>query len=188
MGRVGVWREARALLCALILIQILVGYPSSARAIEEAGSIRVAVLAYHNVDYSGSEFSVTPEQLDGQCRWLIDNGYTPITIWQFWEAAMGSGSLPANPVMLTNDDGGSSAMTFADVLGRYELPATYFINNVSPLSPDQILLLSQLGTVQAHTVTHAHLAGMDYESQLAEVANNVAYLEQITGQPIQIGR
>jgi peptidoglycan/xylan/chitin deacetylase (PgdA/CDA1 family) len=184
MGRVGVWREARAVLCALILIQIFGGYPSSVRALEEAGSIRVAVLAYHNVDYSGSEFSVTPEQLDEQCRWLIDNGYTPITIWQFWEAAMGSGTLPANPVMLTSDDGWLSAMTFADVLGRYGLPATYFINNVSPLSPDQILLLSQLGTVQAHTVTHANLAGMDYESQLAEISDNIAYLEQITGQPI----
>ena len=185
MGRVGVWREARALLCALFLIQILVGYPSPARAVEESGNIRVPVLAYHNVDYSGSEFSVTPEQLDEQCRWLIDNGYTPITVWQFWDAAMGSGTLPANPVMLTNDDGWASAMTFAEVLGRYGLPATYFINNVSPLTPDEILYLSQRGAVQAHTATHTSLLGLDYAGQLAEITENVIYLEQITGQPVQ---
>jgi peptidoglycan/xylan/chitin deacetylase (PgdA/CDA1 family) len=186
MGRVGVWRDARTVVCALVLIQVVAVFPSPARAMEEFASIRVPILAYHNVDYSGSDFSVTPEQLDEQCRWLIENGYTAITIWQFWDAATGSGTLPANPVLLTNDDGWSSAMTFAEVLGRYGLPATYFINNVSPVTPDQILLLSQLGAVQAHTVTHAHLAGMDYESQLAEVANNVAYLEQITGQPIHL--
>ena len=113
------------------------------------------ILAYHNVDYSGSDFSVTPEQLDEQCRWLIDNGYTTISLWQFWDAAMGYGTLPPNPVMLTNDDGWSSAMTFAEILGRYGLVGNYFINNVSPLTPDQILLLSQQGTVQAHTATHA---------------------------------
>ena len=186
MGRVGVWREARAVSCALLLVQVLVAYPSPARAMAEFASIRVPILAYHNVDYSGSEFSVTPEQLDEQCRWLIENGYTAITLWQFWDAATGSGTLPANPVMLTNDDGWSSAVTFAEVLGRHGLPATYFINNVSPLAPDQILVLSQWGVVEAHTVTHAHLAGMDYDSQVAEIANNVAYLEQITGQPIHL--
>ena len=96
----------------------------------------------------------------------------------------GAGTLPANPVILTNDDGWSSAMTFAEVLGRYALPATYFINNVSPLTPDQILALTQSGAVEAHTVNHAHLAGMDYESQLAEIVQNKTYLEQITGQPV----
>ena len=70
MGRVGGWREARVIVCALVLLQLLVGYPSSGRAMEESANIRVPVLAYHNVDYSGSEFSVTPEQLDEQCRWL----------------------------------------------------------------------------------------------------------------------
>jgi peptidoglycan/xylan/chitin deacetylase (PgdA/CDA1 family) len=186
MGRVGIWREARAILCAFILFLPLVWCSSPVHAIEQSATIRVPILAYHNVDYSGSGFSVTPEQLDEQCRWLIENGYTAITLWQFWDAAMGSGTLPPNPVMLTNDDGWSSAMTFAEILGQHGLPATYFINNVSPLTSDQILVLSQLGVVEAHTVTHAHLAGMDYDSQLAEVSNNISYLEQITGQPIHI--
>ena len=143
------------------------------------------VLAYHNVDYSGSEFSVTPEQLDEQCRWLIDNGYTPITVWQFWDAAMGSGTLPANPVMLTNDDGWSSAMTFAEVLGRYGLPANYFINNVSPLTPDEILYLVTAGYGPGPHREPRFAFGMDYAGQLAEITENVIYLEQITGQPVQ---
>jgi peptidoglycan/xylan/chitin deacetylase (PgdA/CDA1 family) len=185
MGRVGGWREARVIVCALVLLQLLVGYPSSGRAMEESANIRVPVLAYHNVDYSGSEFSVTPEQLDEQCRWLYENGYTSITLWQFWEAAMGSGALPVNPVLITNDDGWSSVMTFAEILGRYGLVGNYFINNYSPLSPEQILTLAQHGPVQAHTANHQYLSQLDYESQLAEISQNVTYIEQITGQPVQ---
>jgi peptidoglycan/xylan/chitin deacetylase (PgdA/CDA1 family) len=166
-------------------LQGFVWYSMPARAMEESASVRVPVLVYHNVDYSGSEFSVTPEQLDEQCRWLIDNGYTSITVWQFWDAAMGYGTLPVNPVLLTNDDGWSSVMTFAEILGRYGLVGNYFINNVSPLTADQIWTLSQFGPVQAHTATHQYLSQMDFEGQLAEISQNVTYLEQITGQQVQ---
>jgi peptidoglycan/xylan/chitin deacetylase (PgdA/CDA1 family) len=76
-------------------------------------------------------------------------------------------------------------MTFADVLGKYGMIGTYFINNVSSLTADQIYALSLRGSVQAHTVTHAHLAAMDYAAQYAEVADNMAYLTQITGQPVR---
>ena len=190
MGRVGSWLIARVALCALAFVLSLWGAPTALPgtppvALGQGVFGRVPILAYHNVDYSGSAFSVTPEQLDEQCRWLVDNGYTAITLGQFWEAATGLGKLPPNPVVLTNDDGWSSAMTFAEVLARYGLPGTYFINNVSPLTPDQILALAQSGAVEAHTVSHAHLAGLDYESQLAEIVQNKTYLEQITGQPIR---
>jgi peptidoglycan/xylan/chitin deacetylase (PgdA/CDA1 family) len=183
MGRVGVWRGARVILCALVLL--LAWHPMPVRAMEESAVVRVPVLVYHNVDYSGSEFSVTPEQLDAQSRWLIDNGYTAITVWQFWDAAMGYGALPVNPVLLTNDDGWSSAMTFAEILGRYGLVGNYFINNVSPLTADQIFTLSQYGPVQAHTATHQSMSHLNYDGQLAEIVENKAYLEQITGQPVQ---
>jgi hypothetical protein len=97
----------------------------------EEAAVRVPVLVYHGVDYSGLEESVTPEQLDAQARWLVDNGYTSITLWQFWDAAMGYASLPANPVLLTNDDGTPSALTFAEILARYGLVGNYFVNNSS---------------------------------------------------------
>ncbi len=146
---------------------------------------RVPILTYHQVDYSGSAYSITPEQLDAQCRWLLENGYTAITLGQFWDAAMGLGALPPNPVVLTNDDGWGSALTFADILGRYGMAGTYFINNVSPLTADQIVSLAQRGAVEAHTVTHAALVGMDYDAQFTEIAENKTYLEQITGQPVR---
>lgn len=62
---------------------------------------------------------------------------------------------------------------------------SYFLNSVSPLTADQILLLSHLGSVQAHTATHVHLSELDYDGQLAEITQNMAYLEGITGQPVR---
>jgi peptidoglycan/xylan/chitin deacetylase (PgdA/CDA1 family) len=158
---------------------------SPAGSAAQEGAVRVPILVYHAIDYSGTEYSVTPEQLHEQCRWLLENGYSPITLGHFWDASLGFAKLPPNPVVLTNDDGWGSAMTFADILAEYGFVATYFVNNVSPLTAEQIWALSQRGGVQAHTVNHADLSGLDYESQVREIAENKTYLEQITGQPVR---
>lgn len=187
MGRVDSGR-LRVLLAALIFASLTAGLPLGASETSRAAeiiAIRIPVLTYHAVDYSGTPYSVTPEQLDEQCRWLVENGYTAITLWQFWAAATGTGQLlPPNPVVLTNDDGWQSAMTFADILGRYGMTGNYFINNTSPLSADQIHQLSMRGPVQAHTATHVDLSSLTYEAQLAEITQNKAHLEGITGQPV----
>jgi peptidoglycan/xylan/chitin deacetylase (PgdA/CDA1 family) len=88
-------------------------------------------------------------------------------------------------VILTNDDGDPSARRFARILERYGLVGTYFVNNVSPLTRGQIRSLAQRGSVEAHTVSHVALSGLDYEDQVAEIAENRAYLEEITGEPVR---
>jgi peptidoglycan/xylan/chitin deacetylase (PgdA/CDA1 family) len=188
MEREAAWRRLRAVACAMVLVLswlCLLATPTrEASAQEPFISLRVPILVYHNVDYTGSAYSVTPETLDAHCRWLIENGYTSITLWQFWEAAFNGGSLPPNPVMLTNDDGWSSVMTFAEILGRYGLVGNYFVNNYSPLSADQIRVLALNGPVQAHTANHPYMSQLDYDGQYAEIAENKAYIESITGVPV----
>ena len=88
-------------------------------------------------------------------------------------------------MILTNDDGDPSTRRFARILERYGLVGTYFVNNVSPLTRRQIRSLAQRGSVEAHTVSHVALSGLDYEDQVAEIAENRAYLEEITGQPVR---
>jgi peptidoglycan/xylan/chitin deacetylase (PgdA/CDA1 family) len=146
---------------------------------------RVPILVYHTVDGSGNTYSVTPRQLKLQCRWLVEHGYTTITLRQFWRAARGLADLPPNPVILTNDDGDPSARKFARILERYGLVGTYFVNNVSPLTRRQIRSLAERGSVEAHAVSHVALSGLDYEDQVAEIAENRTYLEEITGQPVR---
>jgi peptidoglycan/xylan/chitin deacetylase (PgdA/CDA1 family) len=146
---------------------------------------RVPILVYHTVDESGNTYSVTPRQLNQQCRWLIEHGYTTITLRQFWRAARGLADLPPHPVILTDDDGDPSAKKFARILERYGLVGNYFVNNVSPLTRRQIRSLAERGSVEAHTVSHVALSGLDYGDQVAEIAENRAYLEEITGKRVR---
>lgn len=146
---------------------------------------RVPILCYHNVDYSGSAYSVTPELLDAQCTWLTTNGYTPIGSYWLWNAITTGSALPAKPVMLTNDDGWTSAVTFAQTLSAHGMIGNYFINNYSPLAASDIQFLAQNGPVQAHTANHQFMSQLDPATQSAEIANNQAYITGITGQPVQ---
>ena len=178
----------RTLLCGLILMLMLGGAVGAAAlpiVVSQSAPARVPILVYHTVDESGNTYSIAPRQLKRQCRWLVEHGYTTITPRQFWRAARGLADLPSNPVILTNDDGDPSARKFARILDRYGLVGTYFVNNVSPLTRRQIRSLAQGGSVEAHTVSHIALSGLDYEDQVAEIAENQAYLEQITGQPVR---
>ena len=179
----------RTLLCGLGLILVLggatVGTAVVSVAMSHSAPARVPILVYHTVDESGNTYSVTPRQLDLQCRWLVEHGYTAITLRQFWRAARGLVDLPRNPVILTDDDGDPSARTFARILDRYGLVGTYFVNNVSPLTRRQIRWLAQWGSVEAHTVSHVALSGLDYEDQVSEIAENRAYLEEVTGQLVR---
>ena len=179
----------RTLLCGLVLALMLgsasVGTAAVPFGMSLSAPARVPILVYHTVDESGNTYSITPRQLNQQCRWLVEHGYTAISLRQFWRAARGLAELPPNPVILTNDDGDPSTRRFAKILDRYGLAGTYFVNNVSPLTRHQIRSLAQRGDVEAHTVSHVALAGLDYEDQVAEIAENRAYLEEITGQPVR---
>jgi peptidoglycan/xylan/chitin deacetylase (PgdA/CDA1 family) len=148
-------------------------------------AVRVPILVYHTVDESGNTYSITPRQLHLQCRWLVEHGYTAITLRQFWRAARGLADLPPNPVILTDDDGDPSAMKFSRILEQYGLVGNYFVNNVSLLTRPQIRWLAQRGSVEAHTVSHVALSGLDYADQVEEIAENRAYLEEITGEPVR---
>jgi len=151
----------------------------------ESVAVRVPILVYHTVDESGNTYSITPRQLKLQCRWLVEHDYTAITMQQFWRAAHGLVDLPPNAVILTDDDGDLSARRFARLLERYGLVGNYFVNNVSPLTRRQIQSLAESGSVEAHTVSHVALSGLDYEDQVAEIAENRTYLEEITGKSVR---
>jgi peptidoglycan/xylan/chitin deacetylase (PgdA/CDA1 family) len=189
LGVTGAGHGFRTLLSGLVLILVLgsasVGTAAVPLGISQRAPARVPILVYHTVDESGNTYSISRRQLNQQCRWLVEHGYTSITLRQFWRAARGLADLPPHPVILTNDDGDPSTRMFARILDRYGLVGTYFVNNVSPLTRRQIRSLAERGSVEAHTVSHVALSGLDYEDQVAEIAENRAYLEEITGQPVR---
>jgi hypothetical protein len=175
----------RKVLGALAASGVAMATLQSCQPAAAQNAVRLPVLCYHNIDYSGSAYAITPELLDQECQWLIANGYTAITVYQLWNTIATGAALPLNPVMLTNDDGWSSAVTFAQTLMANGLVGNYFINNYSPLSATEIQFLTQNGPVEAHTVSHQYMSQLDPATQNAEIADNLSFILGITGQPAQ---
>jgi len=86
----------------------------------------VPVLVYHDIfDAPGADdYAVTGQMFREQMKFLKQQGYRPISLRQFAEAAAGKSGLPEKPVVLSFDDGLVSFRDIAmPVLADYEFPA-----------------------------------------------------------------
>lgn len=126
--------------------------------------LRVPILVYHSVrPYTAGmsrlvrRYTVPPESLDAQLRYLQQNGYTVISFESLVNAmTSASATLPAKPVVLTFDDGWEDLYRHAfPILRKYHDTATFFIFT-NGIGDRDFMTWSQLATMQA--------AGMDIES------------------------
>lgn len=73
-----------------------------------ADSRQVPIIMYHSLladpDRAG-DYVVSPQELESDMLWLLENGYTPVLVSQLIDFVMGSGDLPDKPVAITLDDG-----------------------------------------------------------------------------------
>ncbi len=150
----------------------------------------VPVLMYHSVSEKpiGLEsLSVRPEDFDAQMQYLSKNGFTAIGFDDLKNA-----SKYKKPVLVTFDDGYVDNYTTAyPVLKKYGIHATIFMiagvyGSPEFLSGDQMAAMSDLVSIQSHTVHHKKLAGMSVADLKTEMADSKAQLEEITGKPITI--
>jgi biofilm PGA synthesis lipoprotein PgaB len=90
----------------------------------------VPVLTYHDLgdNKSGSRFTVSAAEFARQMAMLRAAGFTSITAEQFEQFAAGTTELPEKPIMITFDDGASSAWRVADpILAHYNMNAVMFV-------------------------------------------------------------
>lgn len=98
-------------------------------------TVRVPILMYHYVsvppadaDIYRRDLSVTPDMFREQMRYLAENGYTTIDLYDLGLAMAGRDTLPDKPVILTFDDGYRDNYTNAfPVLREFGLSGTFFI-------------------------------------------------------------
>ena len=86
------------------------------------------VLAYHDIAEPDQalmpDFAVTPAHFQDQIAWLRQHGRHFVSIDQVLAAQAGKAALPANPVLVSFDDGFRSVYTTAfPILQRYKVPA-----------------------------------------------------------------
>lgn len=71
-----------------------------------ADTVPVPIIMYHQVKYSGpGKDSVTPEAFESDLQYLEKNGFQTITMEQLIDYVYYDVDLPANPIVLSFDDG-----------------------------------------------------------------------------------
>lgn len=163
---------------SVILYSVLAGACTAAAigtAPPRARALSVPVFMYHHVQtLNGDEgaawyrYTVSPTEFERQLDWLSANRFTTISAAHLGRALRTGEPLPANPVVLTFDDGWACCYeTVFPLLRARGMTATFFIypsgiDAPAYLTWDQLREMQSNGMdIQAHTLTHPHLPALD---------------------------
>lgn len=144
----------------------------------------IPVLSYHMVNAQPETYSIDPADFEDHMRYLAENGYTAISLKQFYAATQHQETLPAKPVIITFDDGYQDNYQIAlPVMEKFGMKGTVFVivDNVGKpgyLSWQQIKEMQQRNTeIGSHTLTHAKLNELAYNDQVKETLDSKTKLE-----------
>jgi peptidoglycan/xylan/chitin deacetylase (PgdA/CDA1 family) len=161
--------------------------------------LTVPILYYHYIrtiaptaqNLLSFELSIPPQMFAQQMALLHVEGAHPITLATLMDALSGKRALPAQPVVLTFDDGYADFATAVEpVMARYGFVATDFVvsgfvNKPRYMTAAQVLQMDADGMViGSHTVHHADLTALPPAAALAEIENGRAALERLLGHPV----
>jgi peptidoglycan/xylan/chitin deacetylase (PgdA/CDA1 family) len=161
-----------------------------------AVKVKVPILMYHYVDSTpptdagqyAESLTVKTKDFQAEMKYLSDNHYQTVTLADVYLAMAGSKVLPAHPVVLTFDDGGSDNYAVAyPILKQYGLTATFFVITGSVGKPgqmdwDQLRDMVAGGmSVQSHTVTHKDLTTLSAADLKAELTDSRQQIEDQVG-------
>ena len=128
-------RATRILAIGLILALSLFNmniYFAEEETVSTTEDIIIPVLMYHHIadEYPrGAEgANITPKLFEEHMHGIIERGYTPILVSDYYNSTERGKELPENPIIITFDDGYLSNYEIAyPILKRLNIPATIFI-------------------------------------------------------------
>lgn len=139
---------------------------------------KVAALMYHSVTENSlrwNDYTISPQQLDEDIRYFMDNGYIPMTATELAEAYMPDID-DRKILLLTFDDGYSNFYTdIFPVLKKYNAKATMFlvgsyINRYGYLTEEQTYEMANSGLVEMGN--HTNSIHSIPKERLREIYNN----------------
>lgn len=166
----------------------------------------VPVLMYHSVSDAPSAstraLSVRPAMFAAQLRYLRHQGFNGLTFGELCERRRGGQPLPANPVVLTFDDGYADLIEEAlPIMIEQGFPATVFVTTgwlrgavphaatkppARMLSWGQVAELSSAGVeIGAHSHSHPQLDQISEPKLRVELASSRQLLEDRLGHPVR---
>ncbi len=75
---------------------------------ESEDTVRLPIIMYHSIqkrNKAKSKFIITPDEFEGDLKYIKDNGYTTIVMQDLIDFVYENKELPEKPIMLTFDDG-----------------------------------------------------------------------------------
>jgi peptidoglycan/xylan/chitin deacetylase (PgdA/CDA1 family) len=158
----------------------------------------VPILEYHYIrfnpdprDQLGFNLSVTPRSFKAEMDWLEAHHYHPVDLADLRAYFAGQEDLPAQPVVLTFDDGYEDFYASAWPILRahgfkavsYVVPG--FLGRKNYMTSLQVAELDRAGIeIGSHTVHHADLTRLDPTTLQIELQASRGYLEQLLGHPV----
>ena len=154
----------------IITLLIILCLPLSAFAVPT--EVKVPVLLYHNVaeEYAPEDalLHITPDLLREHMEALVGEGYTPITLTDYYDFLSEGVELPEKSVIITFDDGYISNYTYAyPLLKEMGLKATIFIitETVGSTTTDyphftweEAIEMEESGVIDIQSHSHSHRA------------------------------
>ncbi len=157
-------------------------------------TIRMPILAYHYVDFFpvagawGDKLTVKTAAFIAEMDYLARAGFHTVTLEDVYRALNGPGRLPAKPIAITFDDGGSDDYTVAfPVLRSHHFVATFFVPTAfvgtkGHATWSQLADMSRAGmAIESHTVRHHDLTTLSDGELLRELADSRAAIKQRLG-------
>jgi peptidoglycan/xylan/chitin deacetylase (PgdA/CDA1 family) len=160
-------------------------------------SARVPILMYHyiadpapNTDRIRRELSVSLADFEAQLKYLKDNGYTAISLYQLHDHLFKGNDLPPKPIVLTFDDGYLDHYTNAfPLLKKYGMSATFFVvtdyanyKNPEHLTWEMMREMFAAGmSIESHSRTHIDLRNRSNGLLAWELLGPVEQIEAFIG-------
>jgi peptidoglycan/xylan/chitin deacetylase (PgdA/CDA1 family) len=157
--------------------------------------VKVPILVYHAVASlpirgpAGKELTLPTPSFEAEMSYMLDHGYTPVTLEQIYLAMARKTKLPAKPVALTFDDGyGCIYNVVLPILEAHHIRATFFIisGNVGKLgfvTWDELRVMKAAGmAIESHTVHHKNLVTLSDAVLASELSQSRAAITAELGQ------
>lgn len=161
--------------------------------------METTILLYHYIeplspanstDKLRANYITTPETLEKHLKYLRDNNYVSIDLYQLYDSLNNGTELPEKTVVITFDDGDVSVYTYAfPLMNRYGFTGTIFMitqfteeNRKGFLTWDQALEMARAGwRLEPHTKTHPSLRGNSREYQREQINGSIQSLKERLG-------
>lgn len=171
-----------------ILVTLFLGVSYSSNA--AATNASVPVLLYHVVSTNpdpNNQYQYSLTEFKKQMDYLKTNGYTTLSIDQYYSIINKTVSMPSKPVLLTFDDCTSDFYTNVyPILKQYGMKATQFavsnwIDTGGHMTTSQLKTVYANGIdVQNHTTNHSSLTSLTHDQKYVAINDATTKIRSIT--------